>query len=44
VHVVRDVTSLEVADGHAEVTLQDLDRHGGLLLPDAGERVQPALQ
>jgi len=37
VHVVRDVGACQVANRHAEISVQDLDRHGGLLLSDAGE-------
>src|SRR5262249_6472171 len=44
VDVVGDVAAVELADRYPEVTVEDFDGHGGLLLADAGEEVQALLQ
>jgi hypothetical protein len=43
-NVKRDVAPMEVSDLDPKITLQNFHRHGGLLLSDAGEGVEPPLK
>jgi len=42
--VKRDVAPMEVSDLDPKITLQNFHCHGGLLLSDAGEGVEPPLK
>jgi len=44
VDVVGDFAPIQVPDGYATVALKDLHRHRGLLLADAGKRLEVFLQ